>query len=139
MIQEFVNCFIASEIKTKVEITEHFDDYKSLVKKVIEIISDKDTYEDPDPNRVHEIDDGDYQGTYIYLIAAKGYQPSDYWLVDVSYGSCSGCDTLQSTRGYSEDPPTEEQRDKYWTLMLHVVQKLRKVAGYELAEGEAKQ
>lgn len=62
----------------------------------------------PHPERIHQIDDGDYQGTLIFVIGAGGYQPSRYWYVKVGYGSCSGCDTLQAIRGYEDDAPTKE-------------------------------
>ncbi len=48
-------------------------------------------------NDIHEINDGNYQGTLIYLIHRLCYQPSayDYLITYVDYGSCSGCDALQ--------------------------------------------
>ena len=48
-------------------------------------------------NKIKEIDDGDYQGTLLYLIPEDTYQPdsSEYLMTFVEYGSCSGCDTLQ--------------------------------------------
>ena len=97
-------------------------DYKDIVKTVIKAISDKNQYDDPDYNRIHEINDGDYQGTLLYVIGSKGYQPSDYWFVKVSYGSCSGCDTMQAIADSNED-----QAEQYWTLALHVCQGLKKM------------
>ena len=43
------------------------------------------------------IDDGDYQGHQIFVLASNVYQPSlwDYIFTDVAYGSCSGCDTFE--------------------------------------------
>lgn len=106
---------------------EHISDYKALVKVVIENITSEDDYSEfnPSPDRIHQIDDGDYQGTLVFVIAAKSYQPSDYWYVRVSYGSCSGCDTLQAISGYSDEKPTEKQVKEYMTLALHVVQGLK--------------
>ena len=57
----------------------------------------------------------------MFIIGAKGYQPSDYWYVKVGYGSCSGCDTLEAIRGYSDEKPTPDQVKDYVTLALHVV------------------
>ena len=82
----------------------------------------------PDPNRIHEIDDGDYQGTLLYVIAADCYQPNDYWYVRVYYGSCSGCDTLMATRDMTswDDPvPNQAQVEAYMTMALHIVQNLK--------------
>lgn len=104
----------------------HPSDYVDIVKAVVEAVT-TDEYNDIDPERIHTIDDGDYQGTLLFVIAAKGYQPSDYWAVFVSYGSCSGCDTLQAIRDYENDTPTEDQVSQYMTLALHIVQGLKKI------------
>jgi len=42
------------------------------------------------------IDNGDYQGSLIFVIHREMYQPSpsDYIMTCAYYGSCSGCDTL---------------------------------------------
>jgi len=126
MIQQFVDRFMGSRdmLRSKWAL-KHVDSYKELVTDVVQILHDPEEYESIDPNRVHLIDDGDYQGTLLFVIAAGGYQPSTYWYVKVSYGSCSGCDTLEGIRGYYELPPTEEQLDQYLTLALHVVQGLK--------------
>lgn len=100
----------------------HPEDYAAVVKAVVEVVSD-----DLDPERVHAIDDGHYQGTLVFVIAEAGYQPSRYWYVMVAYGSCSGCDTLEGIRKYDDDPPTEKQIDLYMTLALHVVQGLKEM------------
>ena len=43
------------------------------------------------------IDDGDYQGTRIYILRIDDYQPNvgEYIVTHTYYGSCSGCDTLR--------------------------------------------
>jgi hypothetical protein len=109
---------------------KHISDYCELVKLVVQNITTKD-YEECalDPTRIYEINDGDYQGTLVYVIAEKGYQPSAYWYVRVYYGSCSGCDTLQAICGYDDKQPTQEQVDDYWKLALHIVQGLKKMGG----------
>lgn len=127
MIQEFVNQFMANKhVLAEKYSMEHPDSYDSIVKDVIELLGD-DKYRDPDPSRIHVIDDGDYQGTLLFVIAAKGYQPDKYWFVKISYGSCSGCDTFLSIRDQSgyRDLPTQGQIEGYMTLALHVVQGLR--------------
>ena len=50
------------------------------------------------------IDDGDYEGTQLYLIPKNTFQPSEYeyLMTYVGYGSCSGCDTLLSIQ-YEEN------------------------------------
>lgn len=131
MIKEFVEKW--EERKNEIqEIYEkkHPEDYSEIVRNVITILHDDDA-ESPDPQKIHCIDDGDYQGTLLFVIPEDTYQPSTYWAVKVFYGSCSGCDTLEAIReSVLESPPTPEQTKDYMTLSLHVVQKLTKINGY---------
>lgn len=132
MIQKFVDKFMDNKDVIRSQLAlKHVDSYEDLVKLVITYITDPEwdnAYgEEPDPNRIHSIDDGDYQGTLLFVIAANGYQPNKYWYVKVGYGSCSGCDTLLNISAYGPDgdAPTEENLDDYMTLALHMVQGLR--------------
>lgn len=128
MIQKFVDRFMAAEKDLLARFhVAHPNSYKEVMRAVVETIRDPEEYDTPDPERIHEIDDGDYQGTLVYVIGAGGYQPSTYWYVKVGYGSCSGCDTLEAIGGYSNEPPTAEQAKEYWTLALHVVQGLKQM------------
>lgn len=81
-----------------------------------------------DVSRIHQIDDGEYQGTLLFIIPKKEYQPciDDYLYTYVDYGSCSLCDTLQGICDYDEDKPSKEQVKKYMILALHLVQHLNK-------------
>lgn len=80
-------------------------------------------------SEIHIIDDGNYQGTQLFLIHKNIGQPSmeDYLITDTFYGSCSGCDTLMAISGYSDELPNEEQVKDYMTLALHLVQKLKRL------------
>ena len=132
MIAEFVELFMAGKPKLESMFSEkHPDNYKAIVKSVVTVLNNGEDYGAPDPKRIHELDDGDYQGTMVYVIAATGYQPSDYWYVKVSYGSCSGCDTLEGIRSNSDDKPSDEQVRDYMTLALHIVQGLKKMGDDE--------
>lgn len=127
MIQKFAERYEAQKDELSIWFAlNEPSEYLDIVKKVTEIVSG-DEYDGIDPKRIHLIDDGNYQGTLLFVIAAKDYQPFDYWYVRVSYGSCSGCDTLQSIIETSD----KEQRVKeYMQLALHVVQGLHKLPGY---------
>lgn len=130
MIQKFVDAFMAKREDLRVEFARaHVGSYKDLVHMVVKTVTDSEEYDSIDPDRIHEIDDGDHQGTLVYVIACEGYQPSTYWYVRVYYGSCSGCDTLQSIHGYTDEPPTPEQVNDYLTLALHIVQGLKQMDG----------
>ena len=128
MIPEFIKAFDAKRADLKAGfLAARPESYQDIVRAVITVISDPSAHRSPDPERIHIIDDGDYQGMLLFVVGATGSQPSDYWYVAVEYGSCSGCDTLEAIGNYSSDAVTEEQADEYVTLALHIVQGLRKM------------
>ena len=103
--------------------------YKELVEIVVEQLAEKDDFGEPsfgtmDWRKIHEIDDGDYQGTLLFIIPENCYQPYDYWYVKVCYGSCSGCDTLEAIKFDTEE---KDQLKDYMALALHIVQKIKKM------------
>lgn len=130
MIIQFVEAFESRRDAIRARLSEkHPENYAEIVKAVVSEIGNalraKDQHATaPDPERVHKIDDGRCQGTLVFVIAETGYQPSSYWYVRVGYGSCSGCDTLEHIRGYTDEAPTEQQVSDYMTLALHIVQGL---------------
>lgn len=129
MIQEFVDRFFEKKSELALQFAaEKPSDYKSLVTAVVKIVAG-DSYGAMNHEDIHEVCIGDYQGTLVFVIPARGYQPSDVWYVTVSYGSCSGCDTLEAIHdsGKRDLPPNEEQVKDYMTLALHIVQNLRKM------------
>jgi hypothetical protein len=130
MIQNFVDRFLEKESSVKDLLSKaHPESYKDLIKMTISSITAEEYGEPcPDPERIVEIDHGEYQGTLVYVIAEKGYQPCNYYYVKVSYGSCSVCDTLQDIQNHDWDKkPDKDQIQKYWTLMLHIVQALKQM------------
>lgn len=130
MIKKFVEAWHARKDEVRAELSAaHPSGYIDIVRAVVRILSDTEEYGSPDPDRITEIDHGDYQGTLLYVIAASGYQPDRFWFVKVSYGSCSGCDTLQAICNYEDGPPSESQVDQYMTLALHVLQCMKEMNG----------
>lgn len=107
--------------------------YEDLVKLVFDIIvnpncdgiSSHEFYE-YDTKNILSIDDGDYQGTLIFVLHENTYQPSvtDYVYTSVYYGSCEVCDILQGIRDYcdADSLPTDEQIKDYMTLCLHLLE-----------------
>ena len=97
--------------------------YTKILKVTLEAMFEDDYdeyYGYPNYENIHVIDDGDYQGTLLFIIPEYGYQPSIYWKFEVFYGSCSYCDTLQ---GILEDEDNKEQQIKdLITLALHMIQ-----------------
>jgi hypothetical protein len=99
-------------------------DYLDLVKLVVKNILGDEW----DAEKITEIDDGDYQGTLLFLIPMKTYQPSEYEYLAtfVSYGSCSGCDTLLAIQDYLDKPATEKQIKCFMALCKDLVANMRK-------------
>lgn len=130
MIQEFVDKFIANEVKVRAAFaSNHPGSYRDIVQTVIWAIAGYEPeYGQPNHKGITQINDGDYQGTLVFVIPEQAYQPHDYWFVKVWYGSCSGCDTLEAIRdagSWSDAQPNQGQIDDYYTLALHVAQGLK--------------
>ena len=99
--------------------------YIDLVKMVVGIIFNTDSFTIYDVDKITEIDNGDYQGTLLYLIPDDSYQPyeGDYLMTYVGYGSCSGCDTLQSIQSfiYSDEDVPDRVISDFMTLCKDIV------------------
>lgn len=141
--------------KNKDKLEEHFKeslflyescDYTRLVEAVIRFIYNDNPKAEDYPYRKFDargitcIDNGDYQGTMLFMIPRDTYQPSarEYLLTHVSYGSCSGCDTLLNVQytiekvvdKYGYEDLTEKEKQEYkdsavkdlMSLSLHLVQ-----------------
>lgn len=127
MIEGCVEAFM----KAKPELRKGFveqppETYDDIVKRVVEAVGPfACEYTEMDAENIHVVDDGDCQGTLVYLVPEKGYQPSTYWYVRVGYGSCSWCDTLLGIQDGGGAP--EDRADDYMTLALHIVQGLREM------------
>lgn len=65
-----------------------------------------------DTEHITEIDNGDYQGTLLFLIPFYTYQPSEdeYLMTYIGYGSCSGCDALQAAQSWHYDEKLNEEQ-----------------------------
>ena len=118
--------------------------YADLVQLVVKYILNDGKEEEYDTgewdeNNITEVDNGDYQGTLLYLIPAKTYQPcaNEYLITFVDYGSCAGCDTLigiQTSIPYHGYCESDEQFailkrktiEDFMTLCLHLVQHMKK-------------
>lgn len=129
--------FVAQWNKNKDRLLDYFKnndnhtalDYDEIVKKLFELVINHEA------NTTYSVEDmvvmthGDYQGTQVYILHKQTYQPdvTDYVYTHNYYGSCSGCDTLQSLQGYGSDAkvPDEEQLTEYMQLALNLLQQLR--------------
>ena len=134
MIKEFATKFVDSRlaIENRLMMNEPYD-YDDILKVALEeMFGTENSYDEtPDPNRIHKIDDGDYQGTLVFVIAAKGYQPSTYWATKVSYGSCSGCDTFLAIKHGGDDDMNRKAKE-YADLVMHMIQCMKLIVSYSL-------
>jgi hypothetical protein len=103
--------------------------YEDIYKRLFEIVITEPiiTYNNWDWSRYKCIDDGDYQGNYIFILCDDSYQPNidNYIFTNVSYGSCSGCDTFEGIYyDYTEEEKDEKIR-QYMLLALHILQETK--------------
>lgn len=138
MIEEFIKAwnYNKATLEEYLKITEmgKYDNYTTLVKllfeKVINPYMEISKHKSYNLTRLHVIDDGDYQGTIIYLIPEDYYQPNsfNYVWTCVEYGSCSACDTIQGIIKYDYDQlPAEQQLKDFMTLCLHILLHCKKL------------
>jgi hypothetical protein len=101
------------------EVDLSAQNYESLLALTIDcIFNDGDYNYQWDTESITEIDNGDYQGTLLYLIPESTYQPSEreYLMTYMGYGSCSGCDLLQAIQPWSKEDTTEETIKNFMSL-----------------------
>lgn len=133
MVKEF--CLAWEKNKEKLEEyfrttpQSEYNSYELLVRRLFDIVinpSIEDSYYWFDTGDILVIDDGDYQGTQVFILHRNVYQPSveDYVYTNTYYGSCSGCDTLQGIQDYGWNKmPDEQQVEDYMSLCLHLLQR----------------
>lgn len=137
MIQDFVKAWDSKKEDLRKYISTHrqeeYHEYEDLVKILFDVVinpwlDEEYSWEKHwDTSQVHVIDDGDYQGTQLFLVPKCTYQPEsyDYVITYQGYGSCSGCDLLQSIHYYEDGLPSKEQVDQYMMLILHLLQRCK--------------
>ena len=143
MNKHFVRCWE----KDKHKLAEWFANtdlswinYGKIVEKLFDLVLTPDTGYSYNSRfktiNIKTIDDGDYQGTMLFLIPEDTYQPDEfqYVVVTVDYGSCSGCDTLLRITEHSDGLPNNQQVSDLMTIALHLVQSAKYV--YEKGERE---
>lgn len=71
--------------------------YKELAQKVVSVILNEGEEDKFAADRITQINNGDYQGTLLFLIPEDRYEPEEYeyLMTYVNYGSCGLCDVLE--------------------------------------------
>jgi len=119
-------------LRSHIKITpqKEYSDYENLLKLIVEVV----LYDmDFDISKMVVIDNGDYQGTQIFIIPKNGDQPdiSEHYYTHNQYGSCSGCDWIQSISNYEDEVPSEKQVNEYMELSLHLIQRFKPFIDFE--------
>ena len=136
MIQKYVDAWIENKDKYEAWLRGlaynwGVVDYEDMVKQLIHLIINPhvDSYDRLQENRVTVIDDGDYQGTQIFIIPYDVYQPNEeeYVYTHVGYGSCSGCDTLLNALSLSDydEKLSDRTVDMLMVLALHLIENFK--------------
>lgn len=135
MIKKFVKAWDKyNNLLLKFFQKENPTSYEDILEKLVEIVINpylKELKEYPenrglDIKNMTIINNGDYQGTLIFIIPYDTYQPdtSAYVFTSVNYGSCSCCDTFQSIEVLSDDKKSEAGK-QFHTLALHLLQSFK--------------
>lgn len=137
MIHEYIDAFRENkrQFEKWVESIEEEITYIDILRQVINLCLNPkyvDTLYELDEDKITEIDNGDYQGTLIYLIPRNCYQPmaSDYVYTSVFYGSCSGCDALLAAQDW-DYCNIKYNVDMVTTIALHLVENMKWLEDWE--------
>lgn len=129
MIQKLVDTFINNQDKLhQYWLEDNPGSYEALVKDVFQMINenwiDDTKLVKPDYENLVELDHGHYQGTKVFMIPFDHYQPNDYYMTKIFYGSCSHCDTFE---GILDEDSNEVRVKDFLTMALHIIQSTKVV------------
>ena len=138
MIQKYVDAWMANKDEYEkwlrgLEYDWGVVDYESMVKQLVNLVINPciiNGYKGAlQADSVTVIDNGDYQGTQIFIIPYDVYQPNEeeYVYTHVGYGSCSGCDTLLNALSLSDYDKklSDETVDMLMVLALHLIENFK--------------
>lgn len=131
MIEEFVKYWEAHKDNLKLWFEGKLVDgeeptYKDIVVAIVDNVFNADDNYASFSTDVVELDDGDYQGTKIFIIHRDIYEPDldDYYYTSDYYGSCGGCDTLLGI--YETVPDDKEKVKLLMNVALNLLQRFHK-------------
>lgn len=116
---------LEADLRNSPNLSEY--SYRDLLQFIVaDILNDDDEYDLKwDYENITEIDNGNYQGTLLFLIPEETYQPNEYeyLMTYVGYGSCSGCDTLEHIRMgfWYENEVGDETISEYMALCKDMI------------------
>jgi hypothetical protein len=109
--------------------------YDDLLERTLCVINHHYPGSELDPDRIKRVNFGGYQGTLIFVIGGKGYQPWEHFIASVNYGSCSHCDAFQAADDSwdrwdddgNERSPDRDDCAGYVRLCLHLLQSIKPI------------
>lgn len=106
-------------------------DYLDIVEAVVAHVLNDGEYKRGkwDVANITEIDNGNYQGTLLYLIPQNTSQPTEYeyLMTYVGYGSCAICDTLIAIQRYGKGQHlTDNQIKSFMALSKDIITNMKK-------------
>ena len=135
----------ANKDKLRAVLAERTDlntcQYEDLVKLTFETIYNTTVTDldcKLDLTNITVVNNGNYQGTLLFLIPFDTYQPSEheYVMTYVGYGSCSVCDALQAAQGWGEGKLTEQQIAGFMDICGNLISNTIKPYNYGWREDE---
>lgn len=99
-------------------------DYEYLVRLVVDhILNDDPSDYTWESGEITVIDNGEYQGTLLFLIPERTYQPSEYQylMTYIGYGSCSVCDYLQSIQPWEKRKLNDDEVKDFMGLCKDIL------------------
>lgn len=137
MIRKFVDIYMnnLSYVEEQLHVMHGVDEYAQLVQLVIRTINKgitedggygygNDGYGNSCIDKLVyrcEISSGSYSGTNLYVITQKW--SCKFYYIFVDYGSCSGCDALDSINGEK----LEDRYKDYMQMCLHIAQGIKEL------------
>lgn len=131
--REYIESYHKHADELRKELTNiHNWSYKNIVKAIVKCVLNKTKpHLEYDCEHITVIDDGDYQGSYIFAIPKRTYQPApfEYIFAYAYYGSCSGCDALLAAVDWNK-PNMDEIMD----IALNIFQSMKFLWSFGEAE-----
>ena len=107
---------------------EEYSNYGDIVKALFKYVINREEtkWHEFNLKSMKVIDDGDYQGTQIFIIPLDVYQPdvNDYVITNTYYGSCSGCDTLLAIRCCDERTSRRRASKRLYRISFTFIAKM---------------
>ena len=135
MIMDFIKAWDSRKHLLQEYFESHeqseYDEYSKLVALLFKVVINPDRNEkgesEFDTDLMTVVNNGDYQGSLLFIIPTDTYQPApyEYVITTVNYGSCSECDTLLGIIGEGTGLPSREQVKEYMTVCLHLLQRCK--------------